>query len=98
MCIRITLEFLKNTNAQVLLLSSKAAAALLLSSQAQRQPACLALHRVCLTFSLSCSVLAFHSVCFLHLFVFDALSQVFIKHRRKAFVYIYVIACIIYIS
>ena len=46
------------------------------------------------TFSISFSVLPFHLVYvfqFLHLslfFFFDVLSQGFIKHRRKAFVYI----------
>jgi len=46
------------------------------------------------TFSISYSVLPFHLVCvfqFLHLFCFffDVLSQAFIKHSRKTFVYIY---------
>ena len=47
---------------------------------------------VCFTFSISYSVLPFHLVCFpispsLFCLMF---SQAFIKHSRKAFVYIYV--------
>ena len=49
---------------------------------------------VCLTFSISYSVLPFHLVDvfqFLQLFIFfDVLSQAFIKHSRKAFVYIHI--------
>ena len=48
---------------------------------------------VCLTFSISYSVLPFHLVYilqFLHLLIFlDVLSQAFIKCSSKAFVYIY---------
>ena len=48
---------------------------------------------VCFTFSISYSVFSFHLVYifqFLHFFLFfDALSQTFIKHSRKAFVCIY---------
>ena len=45
-------------------------------------------------FSSSYSVLPFHLVYvfkFLHLFFVVVLSQVFIKHTRKAFVYIYIV-------
>ena len=94
MYIRIILEFLKNTNAQLLLLFSKATAALLLSSHAQRQLDCLTLYHVCFTLSAPISFV----FPFLHLFFFfDILSQVFIKYRRKAFVYIYIITWIIHI-
>ena len=51
------------------------------------------LYLVCFTFSISYSVFSFHVVYvfqFLHLFLFfDAFSQTFIKHSRKAFVRIY---------
>ena len=51
-------------------------------------------HLVCFTFSISYSVLPFHSTCFPIspalpvFFSFDVLSQAFIKHCRKTFVYI----------
>ena len=58
----------------------------------------------CFSFSISYSVLPFHLVYvfqFLHLFsfffFFDVLSQAFIKCSRKAFVYIYINMCNIYI-
>ena len=45
---------------------------------------------VCCIFSISYSVLPFHLVYVFHLFFFsDVLSQDFIKHSRKVFVYIY---------
>ena len=52
-------------------------------------------HPVCFTFSISYSVLPFNLLVyvsqFLHLSFFsDVLSQAFIKHSRKAFVYIYI--------
>ena len=53
-------------------------------------------HLVCFTCSISCSGLPFHLVYvfqFLHLFsffFFNVLSQAFINHSRKAFVYIYI--------
>ena len=55
---------------------------------------------VCFTISIAYSVLPFHLVYvfqFLHHFLKNILSQAFIKHSRKAFVYIYIILCIIYI-
>ena len=46
---------------------------------------------VCFTFSISYSVLPFSLFSnFSITFLFDVLSQAFIKHSRKAFVYIYV--------
>ena len=49
---------------------------------------------VCFTFSISYSVLPFHLVYvfqFLHLFLFfNVLSQAFIKHSRKVYVYTYI--------
>ena len=56
---------------------------------------------VCCTFSISYSVLPFHLVYvfqFLRLFfvvIAAVLSQAFIKHSRKAFVYLYVCGIII---
>ena len=46
---------------------------------------------VCFIFSISYSVLLFHLVCFpIFLFFFNVLSQTFMKHIGKAFVYIYI--------
>ena len=50
------------------------------------------LYLVCFTFSISYSMFPFHLVSnfFISSFSFDIFSQAFIKHSRKAFVYIHI--------
>ena len=102
MHIRIILELKKKKNqkkekAQVLLFLSRAPDIFLMSSHALDYMTLFYFYLVSFTFSISYSVLPFCLVyvfqllhLFLSLSLFDVLSQDFIKHSIKAFIYIYV--------